>query len=1105
MDLKLQLQTFIARFTKQEKASAAAGKGHSNYVAYFPLYACVAIRWVARSLLGLAATTGLLFGGLAIAQTTVPGTTPGQFGVSPSGAATYSIPIQVPPGIAGMQPKLSLEYNSQAGNGIMGMGWNLAGLSSITRCPQTMAQDGVRGNVDYTTSDKFCLDGQRLILVSGVYGTEGSEYRTEIESFSQIMVNKKVPIYCISLTMTPCTSVGVGPESFIVKTKAGLTMEYGLTDNSRSEARYSTFSNPVTAWALNKITDIKGNTMTVAYFKDTSNSFLYPTRIDYAGNAVVFNYGTTVRPDVTSGYRAGLLTTMALRLNYIATTSAANANVVKKYNLSYSGTWATKSTLSKVMECATEAIDGACMSTSVAWNTDVSGNSFVSTGHTTPWAASWALPAYYSTISYIDLNGDGLMDICGRDANGLSCMLNLGGMWTPAAGFSVPFSDAAGWNAAARYTSIQYMDLDGDGRSDMCARASTGLQCYRSNGSGWEALPGYGMAGTMTDVSGIAQYNGSIRYIDLNGDGRSDFCISLAKGLTCYLNTGSGWQESTAYAIPAWSTATAGWTEPRFYNSVKFADLSGDGLVDVCGRGVNNAFDCYVNTGSGWDASKGYGYTTPNIAGGVWDTTVSTRTYECVRTANSNYVSGNLCPLGFENQWVTRISYQDGAYLNAQFIDLNGDGLVDICARGVNGLECALNTGTSWVAAPGLTLGWADAYGWNLAKYKDTIKFIDLNGDGLMDVCARNSTGLECYYNVNGTWSSAAAQVAAFAWSDVAGWGDAQYYSTIQYIDVNGDGVADICARSASGVSCYSNTTQLPRVSTLTDNLGSTTSFQYLPLTSPRIYGKGNDATFPRLDLQIPLYVVSQVGKSNGVGGTNTNNYNYAGLKAEHASSAGFGRGMLGFRWMSSYNLDTKMEQYSEYSQSWPTIGSPVLSRSTYRGGAGRTLKENRQTYACYHPISKVPCPDNALGQIYFPYVASSTEWSGDLTSSGALVPLPTISTNTSYTVTVGDNQLWGDPSQITVVTSLNGLEQGKKVTTNEYNPAITTPGNWILGRLKRATVTSTSLDTRVADSTGAGGTSGAANSPPPPGTGIQITPNQQLINIISTLLLSDD
>src|SRR5262249_61313850 len=95
---------------------------------------------------------------------------PARFGVGARGAPPYSIPIVVPPGTAGMLPSLSLSYNSQGGNGLLGMGFMLDGLPSIGRCPRTIAQDGVRGVVNYDSNDRFCLDGQRLIAISGTYG-----------------------------------------------------------------------------------------------------------------------------------------------------------------------------------------------------------------------------------------------------------------------------------------------------------------------------------------------------------------------------------------------------------------------------------------------------------------------------------------------------------------------------------------------------------------------------------------------------------------------------------------------------------------------------------------------------------------------------------------------------------------------------------------------------------------------------------------------------------------------------------------------------------------------------------------------------------------------
>ena len=88
----------------------------------------------------------------------LPGSLPGDLMVSASGGAVYSIPIALPDGVAGMTPQLALSYNSQGGNGLLGLGWNLNGLSSISRTGKTIYHDEKVEGIQFNSTDNFVLD-----------------------------------------------------------------------------------------------------------------------------------------------------------------------------------------------------------------------------------------------------------------------------------------------------------------------------------------------------------------------------------------------------------------------------------------------------------------------------------------------------------------------------------------------------------------------------------------------------------------------------------------------------------------------------------------------------------------------------------------------------------------------------------------------------------------------------------------------------------------------------------------------------------------------------------------------------------------------------------
>ncbi len=161
----------------------------------------------------------------------------GGFEVTDDGVARYTVPLPLPVGHASVQPSISLVYSSNAGNGLLGVGASLTGFSSIGRCALTPVIDGVRQSVRLDGTDGLCLDGQRLIVISGSHLADGAVYRTERD------------------TMVRVRQSGAGDDAtFFADFPHGRTLSYGTTSDSVVWT-----AGVASAWSVARIDDPFGN------------------------------------------------------------------------------------------------------------------------------------------------------------------------------------------------------------------------------------------------------------------------------------------------------------------------------------------------------------------------------------------------------------------------------------------------------------------------------------------------------------------------------------------------------------------------------------------------------------------------------------------------------------------------------------------------------------------------------------------------------------------------------------------------------------------------------------------------------------------------------
>ncbi len=625
------------------------------------------------------------------AQTNIVGSLEGEVNVSPMGIATYSIPIEVVPGTQGMQPSLSISYNSASGRGLLGIGWDLSGLSSITRTQRDSYHDNAVGSVNFDGDDRYVLDGARLIKLSGGnYAATNAEYGTEIENFTRV-----------TLKGTPNDT----SQYFVAVTSEGTVLKYGGTTNSKQ-----TLGGKILSWWVNMATDPDGNYMSFEYTGTDGDKL--PSRILYTGNTAA-NLGTYAKvefqyindPCSNKYWVGGQKMTKAKLLSSVKV--RYGSYTVRSYNFEYSHDRSSRLTAVVLKDESENEITR----TTISWGDDLTNVSLQSIYNLQDYSV---LPG--------DFNGDNVEDLFlyqYQSNSGITVWLVKKGTGQGGYTSSALSGTINGYIAPGK---ISVFDKNGDGIDDIgyihritgtnnytckticfngvnfytetLAQNETGMFFfgdYKGTGNIQVLNPGHEQGNNVIlslegeNVSLEVPSSACIRVTDLNGNGKSDLYVSANNRLNVY-----EYNESTGSFV---KIVNSQWM-PHNPAIDAFGDFNGDGKQDYAFIEGNIT---YMKISKGNDYTREYHMTAyDNIPSSspMFVGDINGDGKDDIIRAVFNYTTQKLTLNVFYTQKYTdttvfcaTVSIQDDRIFNNNptmyyFSDMNGDGKMELLYTG---------------------------------------------------------------------------------------------------------------------------------------------------------------------------------------------------------------------------------------------------------------------------------------------------------------------------------------------------------------------------------------------------------------------------------------